>query len=216
MTCEVVESIMYKGHRIDVYPDTDGNDSPRDWDNLGVMYCWHKRYNLGDWEQNDYSSPADLEVELTDADIVLPLYLYDHSGITMSTSNGEYPFCDRWDSGQVGYIVAWAADVRKEYSVKRISKQLRAKVIAILRQEVKTYDQYLTGDIYGYCIFEPLNPTAEDAGEYDDDSDFERDDEDDRDMLDSIDSVWGFYGLDYCLQEAKEAVDWRIEHTEAA
>jgi hypothetical protein len=23
-------------------------DSPRDWDNLGTMACWHRRYNLGD------------------------------------------------------------------------------------------------------------------------------------------------------------------------
>jgi len=34
--------------------------------------------------------------------IILPLYLYDHSGITMSTG----PFSCPWDSGQVGWIYA--------------------------------------------------------------------------------------------------------------
>ena len=31
---------------------------------------------------------------------ILPLYLYDHSGLTMSTND----FGDRWDSGCVGFI----------------------------------------------------------------------------------------------------------------
>ena len=34
--------------------------------------------------------------------VILPLYLYDHSGITMSTG----PFSCPWDSGQVGWIYA--------------------------------------------------------------------------------------------------------------
>ena len=37
--------------------------------------------------------------------VVLPLYLYDHSGITMSCDL-TYPYNDRWDSGQVGWIYA--------------------------------------------------------------------------------------------------------------
>lgn len=32
--------------------------------------------------------------------LLMPLYLYDHSGITISTSE----FCDPWDSGQIGFI----------------------------------------------------------------------------------------------------------------
>ncbi len=26
----------------------DWADSPREWDNLGHMICWHRNYNLGD------------------------------------------------------------------------------------------------------------------------------------------------------------------------
>ncbi len=37
-----------------------------------------------------------------DKHVILPLYLYDHGGITMSTG----PFSCRWDSGQVGWIYA--------------------------------------------------------------------------------------------------------------
>lgn len=41
---------------------------------------------------------------------ILPLYLYDHSGLTMSTSD----FGDRWDSGCVGFIYMDKATAMKE------------------------------------------------------------------------------------------------------
>lgn len=37
----------YKGYTIKIYHDEDA-ESPRDWDNLGEMVCFHRRYNLGD------------------------------------------------------------------------------------------------------------------------------------------------------------------------
>ena len=46
-----------------------------------------------------------------------------------------------------------------------------------MEQEVKTYDQYLTGDVWGYII-------EDDSGEV-------------------LDSCWGFFGHDYCEEEAK-------------
>ena len=36
--------------------------SPREWDNLGKMICWHSRYNLGD--DHSYSEPRDLLEDL--------------------------------------------------------------------------------------------------------------------------------------------------------
>lgn len=71
--------------------------------------------------------------------VILPLYLYDHSGITMSTA----PFSCPWDSGQVGYIYASRVKLAEE-GIKDGE--------ATLRQEVETYDQYLRGDVYGYDI----------------------------------------------------------------
>ena len=165
-------------------------ESPREWDNLGKMVCFHGRYTLGD--EHDYSGPKDfllslllehenellagacpdvlsrlfyywknhdgandalcLEllnmaeelthsqlgdsfpadklgqviakddpawlwemveeelssgeflgiVEALDKYVILPLYLYDHGGITMSTGAFSCP----WDSGRVGWIYA--------------------------------------------------------------------------------------------------------------
>src|SRR3990172_12839480 len=113
-------------------------DSPRDWDNLGEMVCWHKRYTLGD--KHEYESPEELLDEITtDGSIYLPLYLYSHSGITISTS----PFSCRWDSGQqVGFIIMRLAVIDSEFGGDK------DKALKCLETEVKKYDQYLRGDIY--------------------------------------------------------------------
>ena len=118
--------------------------------------------------------------------VILPLYLYDHSGITMSTS----PFNCNWDSGQVGWVVVSKENVRKEFGVKRINKKLIEKVTNILEGEIKTYDQYLTGDIYGYKIFKV---TECELG---------------HEHKEELDSCWGFYGEEECMTEAEGIVDY--------
>ena len=37
----------YKGYSIKLFQDED-SESPRDWDNLGHMICFHPNYDLGD------------------------------------------------------------------------------------------------------------------------------------------------------------------------
>ena len=202
-------------YRIEIRQDTCVSESPRERDNLGTMVCWHRRYNLGD-DQPKISPDAywiDLIMDddkISDSDyyemtsvygwsefsfnmlpkgtmnrvkklidqkyIVLPLYLYDHSGITMNTTGFYCP----WDSGQVGFIYVSVADVKKEWKWERMSQKRREFIERILEAEVKTYDQYLTGDVWGYEIL----------------------DEND----DQVDSCWGYYGEEYCMQEARESL----------
>jgi hypothetical protein len=208
----------YKGFTIKILPDNDSGNSPRDWDNAGKMVCWHRRYNLGDeqprenpseWLLNllqselDYDSLAyqraenmeipELLTELEKFYIFLPLNLYDHSGISISTSSfiGRAQHAE-WDSGQVGWIYISKKDAVKEWGSKLFTKIVEQKAVKYLQGEVKTYDDYLTGNVYGYIV---------------EDKDGER-----------VDSCWGFYpeendktGYDYCLAEAREHVDWEVE-----
>jgi DNA-binding cell septation regulator SpoVG len=80
--------------------------------------------------------------------VILPLYLYDHSGLSMSTSD----FADRWDSGQVGWIYVTKTDAvaalgETDNGVFSITKEL-------LESEVSEYDSYLRGDCYGFQLYE--------------------------------------------------------------
>lgn len=121
--------------------------SPREWDNLGIMVCFHKRHDLGD--ETDLKSSMfdgwqelkDHLVEEEDACFVAPLYLMDHSGLSMSLGSFSCP----WDSGQVGFIYTTPARM-KHVGVTD------GEVKAALASEVRVYDQYLQGDVWSYVI----------------------------------------------------------------
>jgi hypothetical protein len=130
-------------------------ESPRQCDNFGAMVCFHRKYNLGDDEHGYRGERFDSwdglrdEIERNeDPGVILPLYLYDHSGITMKT----HPFGDRWDSGQVGFIFVSKDKIREEFSIEDINADITDEILAgakkILEGEVALYDYYLTGAVY--------------------------------------------------------------------
>jgi hypothetical protein len=175
---------------IRIFPDTTP-DSPRNWDNLGTMVCFHKRYDLGD--ENDYCSSnydgwdemkEDI-IEKENVHTILPLYLYDHSGITISTS----PFGCQWDSGQVGWIFV-SKDKVKQESLDE------TKIEEYLKGEVETYDQYIRGDVYGYKVYKI--ETCDKGCEHEEE----------------LDSCWGFYGEEDCITDAKGIVDYYLRMPE--
>ncbi len=159
----------YKGLTINVVTDSEP-ESPREWCNLGTMYCEHRRYSLGDdnakdkliedirnspkyragWEDKyDFTYGAGLMkmAELCGF-IILPLYLYDHSGITMNTTGFSCP----WDSGMVGFIYVTRDDALAELGVSRLTEKGRKRIEGMLRGEVATYDQFIRGEVYGWYV----------------------------------------------------------------
>jgi hypothetical protein len=168
----IAQTLEHNGKTINIKYDQDG-ESSRTWDNLGTMACFHNRYNLlGD--KHSLSIEEVKDIAENDKDYIsLPLYLYDHSGITMNTTGFSCP----WDSGQVGVIFVEKSKVRKEYGWKLITQKRKEKILDYLRGEVETYDQYLRGDVFG---FEILNSEGE-----------------------VEDSCWGFFGEEYAIEEAK-------------
>jgi len=137
---EPIEVFEHHGCRVEIHIDPEPSD-PREDDNIGVMVCWHRNYQLGD--KHGFDEPYDFEAwKATQPGIVVkPLYLYDHSGITISTGSFSCP----WDGGQVGWIYA-LPDKLKEEGIEDADK--------CLEQEVENYDQYLTNQIYGYRILD--------------------------------------------------------------
>ena len=172
-----VETRQYKGVEIKIMPDQNPMN-PREWDNSNTMVCWHRRYKLGDrqpkCDRDEYlrelANPDNPE-EITDEQVrqlleerylIRPLYLYDHSGLRIKTT----PFSCPWDSGQIGFIYTSLDQLIECYgspypnptfdSPTRYSFQdgavrtLREAGNAVLECEVKVYDQYLSGEVYGW------------------------------------------------------------------
>jgi hypothetical protein len=200
-----VETIeLQHGVKIHIRMDADPLNPRTEWDNITRMICFHSRHNLGD--KHEFKEPRDFWVDLafelydgsetlqredledkTLAELaamvqgkvfILPLYLYDHSGITMSTGRVGC-FADRWDSGQVGWIFITRKQLLENWPNLPAAEQA-AKAIECLEQDVATYDEYLTGQVYGYIVSTPED--------------------------DHADSCWGFYGgIEYVRKEAEAA-----------
>ena len=165
--------------------------------NLGRLACFHNRYTLGDkdipFRSEDFdcweSMKGHIEKKLK-AVVCLPVYLYDHSGLTISTS----PFYSPWDSGQVGFIYVTPSQVQEEYGGNvEPSATLLEHVRATLEAEVQEYDCYLTGDCYGFHVMRPVE-----GGE-----------------LETIDSCWGF-GREYAVEAIAERSGFSIEEVKEA
>jgi len=126
-------------------------ESPREWDNLGRMLCWHNRYSLGD--KHDYKTPQDFydSDEYKDIVVKFPLRLYDHSGLSMSTTK-DYPFNDQWDSMQIGYIFVTKEHMAKEYGKDWEANGKLDNATQVLLGQVETYDKYLRGQVFGYIL----------------------------------------------------------------
>ena len=61
-------------------------------------------------------------------------------------------FSCRWDSGQVGFIHVHRTKALEEWGLK--PNKWREQAAKYLTGEVETYDSYLTGQVFGYVVFE--------------------------------------------------------------
>lgn len=159
---------------------------------LGTMYCFSRRWDLG--HEHSYNNGRELaEGLLDDAGmsyrtgddnedtmerlrkkgwIIEPLYLYDHSGISISMRSfiGRAHHAE-WDSGQVGVYVVTPEEIRAFFRVKRVTRKIREQALSAMRVTVDTYDCYLRGDVYGYDLAGPdgqVDSCSGFIGEYND------------------------------------------------
>lgn len=133
-----------------------------------------------------------------------PLFVYEHSGITMSCgtlrmvndpltrddirSTGRFMGDDAgWDTSFVGLIVFTEESL--EPCCGTDPKYRTEKWLSeCAESEVRVYAQWLEGDVYGYSI--------EDANG------------------DHLDSCWGFIGYEYAEEEASRAADYAVKRVE--
>jgi len=181
---------------VDVTPDMYPEDPRVDWDCwIGRMACHHSRYLIGDDDTlkgwRDCDTLRDVVTWCRDnygASVVLPLYLYDHGGISLSYGGSlkgdgsDVVAAGGWDSGIVGFVFDDAERMR-------VHDLDDADVLSALQGEVLTYNQYLSGDVW------VINDSRDDMG-----------------------CVGGFYGFDEAVDEAVHALRgrwWRDVEAEA-
>lgn len=166
-----------QGDILTIYRDPDPINPRSDYDNLGSFMVKDNCPYVKSEEEcilNFYIRDEDEKLLEKAGYIFLPVYVFDHSGVIMSTNRFSCP----WDSGQIGYYVVAKEKVKKEYNRKGISPKLRQEVLDILSSEVELYNKYLNGEVYGYTI--------ENADGVE------------------IDSCWGYYAIKDILEDNPE------------
>jgi len=191
--------------------------SPREWDNLGKMICHHGNYSLGDKQiegklpqmreiirdlgiesyieglDKDYLNDADKLAEFIsnkEGAVIIKLFLYEHSGITIKM----YQNSCRWDSSHTGYIY-----VSKEGIIENFgdaSPESIEKARECLENEVKIYNQYLEGDIYGYKVIKTTQCNLGHIHE------------------EELDSCFGFFGSNPLKNGMMDEIDDELDITE--
>lgn len=124
--------------------------------------------------------------------VVKPIYMYDHSGIALSTGAFSCP----WDSGQVGYAVMPRETVDNEFGGNE------DKAEKCIDAEVEVYSDYVSGNVWGFVAEEREIDYCECEGGCDD-CESKSDDEG---WVD-VDSCWGFYGRDTSTNGMADQID---------
>lgn len=178
----IVEEFTHADRKIAIYYDPEPFNPRKEWDNSTIIVHWHRRYDLGD-EHIQPMTMEEITAEYRDKGdpilAILPLYLYDHSGLSISTEG----FSCRFDSGQVGWVFITESKRKvmgfpDDYTEEQYEE--------IIRQDVKTYDDYLTGQVYGYEVVGKEG--------------------------DHLGSCWGYVGdLEGCKVDAKAAAEVSVD-----
>lgn len=193
-------------------------EDPRSWDNIGTMLCCHRDYRLGDCNNNRETKEQLAEIcrkygksdeeidEMTFAEEVqfildqdnicgLPLYITDHSGISMQT----YRF-DAWDSSFVGLIF-----VEKDFYLALMclkdEEGWKEKAKEALESEVEIYSDFLEGDVCAWTLYEPTVVIRQSM----DGKELSRKIDEEGEV---VDSMVGFY--DPTLEDVEQYFDFEI------
>jgi hypothetical protein len=178
---DVVFTYSKEGFTGAIYYDLDVRNPREEHDHLGKLLLSKN----GPIELDSFETTGNMQEDLKlikeeyVAEVILPVYIYSHSGTALSTT----PLACKWDSCQAGWIVACATDILKEYEVATIDDALRKTAAAVLRTEVEVYGDYLNGDVYEYSIYRGTDTSI------------------------PLGSCGGYYGLEVAKAAMVEAVD---------
>lgn len=150
------------GWTIEIHSDDTGGRTLDEEIPEGVhVWTWHRRYTIGEtppaWA-TEAMHAGELERAIRREHgrhvKILPLYMYDHGGVRLSTG----PFSCPWDSGQVGVI--WTEGDTSSPRARYYSG------VRLLRGVVENLDAVISGDVYGWIVRDPEGDNVESVWGY--------------------------------------------------
>ena len=148
-------------------------------------------YQMG--QELDWSEKLEL-IEATGEVVILPISMYEHSGITLwFGSKWGHPDA-QWDCSSIGFAFVEKKTAEKEMSQRILpdgqKNDWKEWAYTIMEGEMKTYDQYLRGEVFGYMI---------------------EDEEGEMSSNVHLCGCWGYYDHEHLLEDAKNNIDTYLE-----
>ena len=112
---------------------------------------------LQEWNYEESDSCNIVEEFITSNFVILPVYMYEHSGIALSTNK----FNCSWDSGTLGVILT---KITPQSCLESVRKDLAS--------QVKGYSSYVNGDVFEWAIRDSEGNFVDSRGGYLDDEDY--------------------------------------------
>jgi hypothetical protein len=172
---EAFEQFEVDGVTVEFHYDEWGGEhcNPRDMDNVTTMVCWHPDYVLGDEQFTDYDGRGAVETPFDTGNSsvgivsmehlrrylgicrqaihIRPLYLLDHSGLSIRAGSPSAADPGGWDTSMVGFVYTTHERITEQcgedaryHTAKWIAEQVE--------QDVRLYDSYLQGEVYGFVV----------------------------------------------------------------
>lgn len=184
---EAIETKRIGKYKIEVVQDENAN-SPDYWGNDDAFVVYdHRQFSVSrkGFVPRDIFDHIQAGGKLYDGYHVFVLYAYIHSGVVLSVGDHNFPDA-RWDVSSTGFVLVKR---QKGWSWRK------AKALEVAKSITEEWNQYLSGDVYGYKIYDMTDVIEED--------------EDEGEM---VESCWGFYGdHEYCMTEAVSMAEALIE-----
>lgn len=207
---DAIETIEYRGGKIEIFVDEDAVTPYKDWDcepEIALHRQAERRFGWTtdkDWSEllcdaldtlaergtvkKLYGPGGALEIVMRWArafhgvKAILPISAYDHSGVSVWLGSGTAPGDSAgWDSGWIGWLIL----TDKRAAEWGVADKSDAEIEEELEQAFAPFAAWVEGEVYGYAITSPDG--------------------------DEIEAVWGFYGMDSIKSELGED----FEHAKA-
>ena len=193
-----IETFEHAGFRVSIYQD-EHEEGPGQWGNgkaEGIfLRAYHRQFHVDGVERGITSRRGramsqDEAIEFFNAHKnargpwrVYPLYAYIHSGVCLSLGSDPSGGFDPggWDTSHLGFIAVRKRDFPGKERARKAAESL-----------VETWNQYLSGDVYGYVVEARVPDADGDEGDA---------------TYEEVDSCWGCYGIEDARQQAREAAE---------
>lgn len=138
---------------------------------------------------DDYLDSMDKISLINESDevVIRTISIYDHGGVTAWLGTPDGHADARWDCGIVGIAFVEKSKAEKEGACGPNHNgydSWQDWALTMMRSEMKVYDEYLRGEVYGYVIDE---------------------------LSEACYGYYGDSGLEQCIADAKDIIDYHIQ-----